>query len=336
MTLSRLQRIDDLVKELSFQDDPDRLIHVFNRQGELIFRRDGLITVSCRDLESPRYRIMRSWRWRDSINPWAEPHRLPVLDRGLLGELLYAGRPLVIERLQVGPDDPAREHLAGMGSLACAPAYDRGRPDNMVMVLRREEDAFAAEELETLLLNANLLGRAATNLQLTQKLQEAYRRLDEEMEQVGLMQRHLLPTEFPSIEGLELASVYVTCSRAGGDYYDVLPLPDGRWGILLADVAGHGPAAAVVMAVVHTPLHAHPGPPAAPRQVLAHINAHLLAVAPEGMFATAFYGAYDPSRRRLQYIVAGHPPPRLRRGSEPIRNLESIGGLPLGVLPEET
>ena len=336
MSASRLQHIDDLVKELSFQDDPDRLIRVFNRQGELLFRRDGLITVNCRDLEPPLYRISRSWRWHDGVNPWAEPHRLPVFDRGLLGELLYAGRPAVIKRLRVGPDDPAREHLDGMGSLACAPAYDRGRPENMVMVLRREAGAFTDEELETLLLNANLLGRAATNLQLSQRLQEAYRRLDQEMEQVGQMQRHLLPTEFPSIEGLELASVYVTCSRAGGDYYDVLPLPDGRWGILLADVSGHGTAVAVVMAMMHTLLHARPGPPPAPRQVLGHINGHLLEVAPEGMFATAIYGVYDPPRRRLRYAVAGHPPPRLRRGSEPVRGLESAGGLPLAVLPEES
>lgn len=335
MAPPRLERIDELVKELSYLDDPDRLIRVFNREDEVLFPRDGLVTVSRRDLEPPSYRVTRSWRWPNAANPWAEPHRLPVYDRGLLGELLHAGRPALLPRLEVAADDPSGEHLDGMRSLACAPAYEQGRAVYMVMALRREPDAFAAEELETLLLNANLLGRAASNLQLTQQLREAYRRLDHEMEQVGQMQRHLLPAELPAIDGLELGAVYVTCSRAGGDYYDVLPLPDGRWGLLLADVSGHGTAAAVVMAMMHTLLHSYPGAPLSAPGVLGHINRHLLEVAPEGMFATAFYGVYDPARRRLRYASAGHPTPRLWRGTSLVHEVQHGRGLPLGVLAEE-
>src|SRR5262249_44012705 len=147
----------------------------------------------------------------------------------------------------------------------------------MVMVLRREADSFAPEELEALLLNANLLGRAASNLLLAQQLQETNRRLDEEMQRVGRIQRHLLPAELPAVEGLELGASYFACNRAGGDYYDVLPLPEGQWGLFMADVSGHGVSAAVVMAMTHTLLHAFPGPLLPPNRVLAHINRHLLA-----------------------------------------------------------
>jgi sigma-B regulation protein RsbU (phosphoserine phosphatase) len=336
MTLSRLQRIDELVKELSFQDDPDRLIRVFGRQADLLLRRDGLVTVSRRDLEKPRYRITRSWRWREAINPWTEPHRLPVHERGVLGELLYAGKPVLIPDMTVADDDPGREHLEGMRSMACAPSYDHGQPLYMTMVLRRAAGDFSAEDLETLLLHANLLGRAASNLLLARQLQQAYDHLDQQMQQVGRMQRALLPTELPRIDGLELGASYYTCNRAGGDYYDVLPMPDGQWGLLMADVSGHGVAAAVVMAMLHTLLHAFPGPAMPPSRVFAHVNRHLLSVAPEGMFATAFYGVYDPPRRRLVYASAGHPPPRLRRANGSVQTVESIGGLPLGVLPEET
>jgi sigma-B regulation protein RsbU (phosphoserine phosphatase) len=330
MPPSRLEQMNALVKELSHQDDPDRLIRVFGRHSDLLYPRAGIVTATCRDLEAPRYRITRSWRWQEEINPWTEAHRLPVLDRGLLGELLYAGRPVLLNRLEVPAGDPTAEHLEGMRAMACAPAYDRGRPVNLVAVLRREPDSFAEAELETLLLNANLLGRAATNLLLTQQLQEANRRLDHEMQQVGRMQRHLLPRTLPRIEGLELAASYVTCNRAGGDYYDVLPLPGGRWGLFVADVSGHGTPAAVLMAMLHTLLHAYPGAPAPPSEVLAHINRHLLAAAPEGMFATVFYGIYDPPSRRLRYASAGHPPPRLRHGAS-IHAVDGPGGLPLGI-----
>jgi sigma-B regulation protein RsbU (phosphoserine phosphatase) len=85
------------------------------------------------------------------------------------------------------------------------------------------------------------------------------------------------------------------------------------------------------MAMMHTLLHAFPGPPMPPAHVLTHINRHLLAVAPEGMFATAFYGVYDPYYRRFRYANAGHPPPRLRSASGSVRTMEGPAGLPLGV-----
>jgi sigma-B regulation protein RsbU (phosphoserine phosphatase) len=336
MTVSRLQRIDALVRDLSIQEDPERLIRVFSQQSDLLWPRDGLLTITRRELPAPRYRITRSWRWREPLSSGTDLHRLPIYDHGLLGDLLYAGKPAVMNQLQVAADDPCREHLEGMRSLACAPGYENGKPVNMVVILRREPNGFTEADLESLLLNANLLSRAVTNLMLAHQLQEANRALDHEKDQVGRMQRHLLPPALPTIEGLSLGASYVTCSRAGGDYYDVLALPEEQWGLFMADVSGHGTPAAVVMAMMHTLLHAFPGPPMPPAHVLAHINRHLLAVAPEGMFATAFYGIYDPYYRRLRYASAGHPAPRLRNGSGQIRDVERATGLPLGVLEDDS
>jgi sigma-B regulation protein RsbU (phosphoserine phosphatase) len=332
--LSRLRRIDDLVMEMSAQDDPERLVRVFARQGAFLIPRDGFVSVSRRDLDAPHYRVTRSWRWRDPINPWTELQRLPLFDRGLLGELLYIGKPAVLNHLEVEPDDPAREHLEGMRSLACVPSYDHGQPLNMVILLSREPDAFTANDLENLLLYANLLGRAVQNLVLAQQLDEAYHKLDDEMRQAGRVQRALLPEELPAIEGLDLGASYVTCSRAGGDYYYVLPLPDGRWGLFLADVSGHGVAAAVGMAMLHTLLRSCPEPAASPSRVLAHVSRHLRTVVPDGMFATAFYGVYEPAARRLTYSLAGHPLPLLRRRNRAVCELERTAGLPLGVLDD--
>ena len=160
MTSMRLQRIDDLVRELSIQDDPDRLVRVVGKQSDLLFRRDGIVSVSRRELIAPQYRITRSWRWREVINPWTEVHRLPLFDHGLLGDLLYAGKPGVINRLEVAADDPAREHLEGMQALAYAPGYDHGQPLNMVMTLRREPESITPEDLESLPAPIHLLPAA--------------------------------------------------------------------------------------------------------------------------------------------------------------------------------
>jgi sigma-B regulation protein RsbU (phosphoserine phosphatase) len=333
---SRLERLDELVRELSFQDDPDRLVRAFGRQADLFHDVDAMVTANNRGLEPPAYRISRSWRWREIIDPYTEAHRLPVFDHGLLGELLYSGKAQLLDQFRVADDDPAREHFEGMRSLACAPGYLHGRPTGLTVLLHRQPGRFNEKDLETLLLNANLLGRAAGVLSLAQKLEHAYRELDREMEQVGRMQRHLLPAELPQPEGLALAASYVTCSRAGGDYYDVLPLPDGRWLLFLADVSGHGVPAAVLMAILRTLLHTHPGPLASIGSVLRHLNDHLVDVAPEGMFTTAFCGLYDPAARTLRYSLAGHPPPRLRHRHKGVSALERVGGLPLGAFPGAT
>jgi hypothetical protein len=71
------------------------------------------------------------------------------------------------------------------------------------------------------------------------------------MQAVGEIQRSLLPTHVPQIPTLGVAAHYQTSRQAGGDYYDFFPLADGRWGMLIADVSGHGTPAAVVMAVMH-------------------------------------------------------------------------------------
>jgi sigma-B regulation protein RsbU (phosphoserine phosphatase) len=73
-----------------------------------------------------------------------------------------------------------------------------------------------------------------------------------------------------------------------------------------------------------------------PAHVLGHINQHLLTVAPEGMFATAFYAVYDPYYRRFRYAGAGHPAPCLRRKSGAVEGLDGTAGIPLGVAEDET
>src|SRR5205807_7076210 len=131
--------------------------------------------------------------------------------------------------------------------------------------------------------------------------------LDRELKVVGDIQRSLLPAELPRVATLDLAAHYQPAQRAGGDYYDFFPLPDGQWGVFIADVSGHGTPAAVLMAVTHCIAHTHPGPPLPPARVLEYLNHHLSTryTNLNGDFVTAFYGIYDSSSRGLTYASAG-------------------------------
>jgi sigma-B regulation protein RsbU (phosphoserine phosphatase) len=182
---------------------------------------------------------------------------------------------------------------------------------------------------------AGLFGRGTQNLVLRNQLTDALDLLNRELEVVGAIQRSLLPDALPAIPGFEMAADYQTSARAGGDYYDFFALDDGGWGLFIADVAGHGTPAAVLMAITHAIAHAHPKKHTPPGVLLNYLNQRLTAAYTRvGAFVTAFYAVLDPTKRTLTYARAGHNPPRLAREGR-ILSLEGQGGLPLGILEEK-
>ena len=146
------------------------------------------------------------------------------------------------------------------------------------------------------------------------------------------------PRDLPRIPTLELATHYQTSQRAGGDYYDFFPLPNGEWGILIADVSGHGTPAAVLMAITHSIAHTCAEPKCPPSRLIRFVNERLAdGYTGGGNFVTAFYGIYDPLSRRLTFCNAGHPPPRVRRADTcACEAIDGIGGLPLGIDGDES
>jgi phosphoserine phosphatase RsbU/P len=333
----RLDFIVDMMREVSRYTDPQAMVRAYGEKLQQIRIVDRRLSLSRRGLRFPQYRITRSTTWADDVNPWKEPDRLPLLNGGLLSELIYHDRPSVIDDLTIAPDEPAADYLTGFRSLLSIPNYDQGEALNMVILLQQRPYAFTREEIPDQVWRSNLFGRATQNLVLKEELREAYQALDQEMKSVGEIQRSLLPAQLPQIPTLDLAAHYQPARRAGGDYYDFFPLPDGRWGIFIADVSGHGTPAAVLMAVTHCIAHTHPGPPMPPGKVLDYLNYHLTTryVGLSSTFVTAFYGIYDPTQKSLSYACAGHNPPRVKRCQDgSLLSLDQARGLPLGVLAD--
>ncbi len=208
----------------------------------------------------------------------------------------------------------------------------------MALLLRHEPGAFDPEDLPEMVSVSNLFGRATHSLVLMEQLKAAYEAADYELKVVADIQRSLLPQKPPTIPTMAIAAYYHTAHRAGGDYYDFFPFPDGKWGILVADVSGHGTPAAVLMAVTHSLAHTYQGPPTPPGELLNHVNDHLtrLYTAESDTFVTAFYAVYNPADRTLTYASAGHNPPRLKRCDDgTLAELNGARGLPLGISPTE-
>ncbi|MCB9849147.1 MAG: PP2C family protein-serine/threonine phosphatase [Phycisphaerales bacterium] len=335
----QLAYVIDTVRELSSQTDPQAMVQKYGERVRKTLPVDGTVSISRRGLDAPHFRITRSSRWSEAVDPWKQKDRLPLLTGGLLAELIYGDEPRLIDDLEIPHDDPAAEYLAGFRSLIALPHYDGGVAQNMVVLLRRDRAAFAREDFPNQVLTSSLFGRATYNLVLSRELKTAYDAVDAELKVIANIQRSLLPQELPEIPTMEIATHYATARRAGGDYYDFFELPEGKWGILIADVSGHGTPAAVLMAVTHSLAHALCVPQCSPTRMLTHLNKRLSEryTIDGGTFVTAMYAIYNPAKRELTYASAGHPPPRLKRCADgSIFSLDAVGGLPLGILPNET
>ncbi len=162
------------------------------------------------------------------------------------------------------------------------------------------------------------------------------------IEDLADVQRALLPDD-PQIPGLDYALHYQPAAIAGGDYYDLMSLQSRlpieqqqpgqhAFGCMVADVSGHGAAAAMEVvqfdAILRTWKGGEPPGPAAP---LSYANRHFFSRRSRGRYLTAFALFHDPGRRELIYVCAGHPPALLRRGDQ-VLVLGDGGDIPLGVL----
>jgi serine phosphatase RsbU (regulator of sigma subunit) len=154
-----------------------------------------------------------------------------------------------------------------------------------------------------------------------------------EMEMASQLQKALLPALLPSDAHLDFAVVYQPVSEAGGDFYDLIALPDGPIGFVQVDVSGHGVASAMIGAMFKMVFHSVSLRTNSPSALLAAINDQLFDVLPDSDFLTVFYGVLNPATLEFVFSNAGHPMPFLyRRSLGEIEELSSGGPL-IGAFP---
>lgn len=158
-------------------------------------------------------------------------------------------------------------------------------------------------------------------------------RVEQELQTARRIQESLLPKEVPALDGWHIATRYQPAREVGGDFYDFLPLADGKLGVVLGDVTDKGIPAALVMATTRSMLRAVAmQPQVTPSQALAQVNDLLCPDLPSSMFVTCFYAILDPANGNVTYANAGQDPPYLRHPDGSVSDLYATG-MPMGLLP---
>jgi serine phosphatase RsbU (regulator of sigma subunit) len=159
-------------------------------------------------------------------------------------------------------------------------------------------------------------------------------RMEQELVLAGQIQASFLPDQLPEIPGWQVAAALVPARETAGDFYDVIPLPNGLFGIVVADVADKGMGAALYMALTRTLLRTYALEyRTRPDFAMKVTNRRILMDTDVTMFVTVFYGILDPRTGQLTYCNAGHNPPcTLRVEDRQIQTLNKTG-MALGAMP---
>jgi phosphoserine phosphatase RsbU/P len=156
-----------------------------------------------------------------------------------------------------------------------------------------------------------------------------------EIDQARSVQMALLPREIPQFPGVEISGAWQPAREMSGDYFDVLKLDDHRFAFCIADVAGKGVAAALLMSNLQATVRGLAAPESVPGDLCTRANGFVYRNVGAESFITFFFGIFDARSQRAQYSNAGHNPPVLLRPNGDCERLTEGGAL-LGVLPDET
>ncbi len=203
----------------------------------------------------------------------------------------------------------------------------------MLLGGKLSEEPYSREDKDLLLAVAEQVATALDYCQLICREAEQ-RELQKEVQIAQDVQERLFPQERPPMRTLQYTGACRSARGVGGDYYDFLALGPSKLGITVADIAGKGLSASLLMASLQALVRSHaPSLASRPRELAKEINRHLCESTDDARYATLFFCVYDDVARELSYLNAGHNPPIVLRTSGEIERL-SLGGMVLGAFED--
>lgn len=318
---------DRLVRTLDFDQALEALI---DGATELLGVERGSILILDPDARTLSIRVARG------LSPAVVRSARIPLGAGIAGEVAATGRPIVLRDVREHPGWKSRRSAASAVDYAnhsalCVPLEIHGGIQGVMNFNdKRDGRPFDGTDLDFALLIANQAAVVLFSAMLHKQFLDK-QSIEQELAIAGGIQARLLPQRPPQIAGFRFAAAQKMCRGVGGDYYDFIPLADGRLAIAIGDVAGHGLGSALLAADARAALReclAHGDPLEA---CLQHMNDLLQADTSDEMYMTLLLGFLDPRERRFEFATAGHHMPILLRRDRVERLPPAGSNIPLGV-----
>jgi serine phosphatase RsbU (regulator of sigma subunit) len=188
------------------------------------------------------------------------------------------------------------------------------------------------EETDQLLLDAlaRQVHASLENRYLHQQALEK-QKIERDMSVAASIQQRILPESLPAIEGYDIAGINIPSKFVGGDYFDCIPLPQGRYALVIADVAGKGIPAALLVSSLHAYLSAYLETTMSLVELAGRLNKVICHTSTDDKFITAFIALLTPGTGEIEAVNAGHNPVYWLRNDGTIQELKA-GGVPFGML----
>src|SRR5882762_10483559 len=328
----KLRMLLDITSKISRSLDLQEVLNlVMDTLDSLIpYDAAGIFVVNCAeagsDLESDEPCVFEAEAVRGyDINELTELHL--KLGEGIIGHVALTGEPIISPDVR---NDPmyfnAREQTR---SEMVAPIISN---EEVIGVFDLESDglnAYSPEDLEVLMLLSSQVAIIIEKVMLHEQLVEK-KRLEGQLEVARQVQLELLPASDPILPGYDISAYNVPTEEVSGDYYDWVRTYEDQIGIVIADVAGKGVPAALLMAFLRASLRAATHIGYSPHISMSKVNYLLWESIERNQFVTAFYAILDSKNRTLAYCNAGHNPPFLMEADGKVQ-FEERGGVPLGM-----
>jgi sigma-B regulation protein RsbU (phosphoserine phosphatase) len=198
--------------------------------------------------------------------------------------------------------------MQGIRSIICVPLWNEKDVIGLIYIDNLiSKRTFTQSDLRLIALIANMAAVKIENALLLEEQLEK-RRIEEQLAVAAQIQRRLLPQSNPDLPNYQLFGINHSCYEIGGDYYDFLEKGDGKLAIVIADVAGKGVGAALLMAAFQASIRTLVKIEKDPATLMSKLNSVMHENSPPNKYITVLYGELDPKEHKFEYVNAGHNP----------------------------
>jgi serine phosphatase RsbU (regulator of sigma subunit) len=328
--VDELSILNELASAISASQDVTEVIQTITKRSLTAVRAEqGVITLVGIEASDPTRTLVRTM----SGSAESEAFRP---DQSLLGWMHLNKRPLLLNNPREDERFGGVNWPENVRSILCVPMLAQSRLIGILTLYnkKRSEDGFSPADQRLIAILASQSAQVVEGARLYEEERELIT-MRQEVQLAQEIQANLLPSTAPVVPGYEFAGISIPAKEVGGDYFDYIPMADGRMGLTVGDVSGKGVGAALLMATSQATLRGQVVGSSDPAEALGRTNFLMCSATRRGTFVTLFLAVLNPETGGISYANAGHNRPFVV-GPNGKFEILTTGSLVLGFLPKHT